>query len=410
MSLQKKSIFSILGPGLLFAGAAIGVSHLVQATRAGAEYGYGLIWALLLVHFFKYPFFRFGPKYAAATGESLLDGYKKLGNGYLTIYFIVNIATMFTIQAAVTIVTASLAAQLFPFTDNLIYAATIILLVSFLILTIGKYRLLDRLMKFIVIFLTISTLLAVSIALSKNNTSLSFQQVLPSNAVGISFLIAFLGWMPAPLDISIWHSLWSVEKNKDLKEKISVSKSIFDFNIGYFGTMLLGICFLLLGATVMFSSQEKFASSGAQFAIQLIQLYTDNLGGFTKPIIALAAFTTMFSTTITTLDASPRAMEKASSLLFNKQNLHYWFWSLFLVIGTLIILFFLLNSMLALVKIATIFSFLTAPIFAFLNYKLLTSKHTPQEFQPSNFMRFLSILGILFLICFSLWYLKITLL
>ena len=39
-----------LGPGLLFAGAAIGVSHLVQSTRAGADYGWGLTWALLLVN------------------------------------------------------------------------------------------------------------------------------------------------------------------------------------------------------------------------------------------------------------------------------------------------------------------------------------------------------------------------
>ncbi len=46
-----------LGPGLLFAGAAIGVSHLVQSTKAGAEFGFGLIWALLLCNFFKYPFF-----------------------------------------------------------------------------------------------------------------------------------------------------------------------------------------------------------------------------------------------------------------------------------------------------------------------------------------------------------------
>ena len=37
-----------LGPGLLFAGAAIGVSHLVQSTRAGADFSFGLIWALLL--------------------------------------------------------------------------------------------------------------------------------------------------------------------------------------------------------------------------------------------------------------------------------------------------------------------------------------------------------------------------
>ena len=102
-----------LGPGLLFAGAAIGVSHLVQSTRAGADFGLGLLWALLLVNLFKYPFFQFGPRYATATGESLLDGYKKLGKGVLATYYALNLATMFTIQTAVTIVTAGLAFTLF---------------------------------------------------------------------------------------------------------------------------------------------------------------------------------------------------------------------------------------------------------------------------------------------------------
>ena len=82
---------SKLGPGLLFAGAAIGVSHLVQSTRAGAEYGWGLIWALLLINLFKYPFFQYGPRYAHVTGESLLDGYYKLGKGYLWAYFLLQL-------------------------------------------------------------------------------------------------------------------------------------------------------------------------------------------------------------------------------------------------------------------------------------------------------------------------------
>ena len=46
-----------LGPGLLFAGAAIGVSHLVQSTRAGADFGFGLLWALVISIILKYPFF-----------------------------------------------------------------------------------------------------------------------------------------------------------------------------------------------------------------------------------------------------------------------------------------------------------------------------------------------------------------
>jgi Mn2+/Fe2+ NRAMP family transporter len=82
-----------LGPGLLFAGAAIGVSHLVQSTKAGANFGFGLLWALLLINLIKYPFFQFGPRYAAATGESLLEGYNKLGKGVLKAYALLTIAT-----------------------------------------------------------------------------------------------------------------------------------------------------------------------------------------------------------------------------------------------------------------------------------------------------------------------------
>lgn len=88
MTTKKASFLRSLGPGLLFAGASIGVSHLVQSTRAGADFGFGLLWALVLVNIFKYPFFQYGPRYASATGESLIVGYKKLGNGILFTYFI----------------------------------------------------------------------------------------------------------------------------------------------------------------------------------------------------------------------------------------------------------------------------------------------------------------------------------
>ena len=149
-----------LGPGLLFAGAAIGVSHLVQSTRAGADFGFGLIWALVLIHIVKYPFFQFGPRYATATGESLLDGYKKLGKGVLISYFVLNLATMFTIQAAVTIVTAGLAANLFGISTNPVVWSIIITIICLILLIIGKYKLLDNLMKIIILTLSISTIIA----------------------------------------------------------------------------------------------------------------------------------------------------------------------------------------------------------------------------------------------------------
>ena len=398
--------FSIkkIGPGLLFAGAAIGVSHLVQSTRAGADFGFGLIWALLLVNLFKYPFFQFGPRYASATGESLLDGYQKLGKGVLVAYFILTFATMFTIQTAVTIVTAGLASSLFGDFLSVETWTMIILFICILLLIIGRYNLLDKLIKIIIITLTISTLTAVGFAIFSTSDSVSFQQILPKVKPEVAFLIAFMGWMPAPLDISVWHSLWTVEKKKKSKE-FTPRSALFDFNVGYIGTIILGVAFVALGALVMFNSGNTFSSLASQFANQLLDMYTNSLGKWAYIFIGIAAFTTMFSTTLTTLDASPRAMAKTSELLKGKMIKNaYLFWIGILSLGTIIIFFCFATEMGELIEIATILSFLTAPFYALINYILISSKHTPKEWQPSIFMHILSIIGIIFLIAFSIWY------
>lgn len=405
MNLKKSNIFKFLGPGLLFAGASIGVSHLVQSTRAGADFGFGLIWALLLVNLFKYPFFQFGPRYASATGESLLDGYYKLGKGVLVIYFILNLVVMFTIQAAVTIVTAGLAINLFGLSDDPIIWSSIVTIVALIILLRGRYKILDNSMKFIIIVLTITTLSAVIVALFNIEKSFSFAQVLPQGTIEIGFLIAFMGWMPAPMDISIWHSLWAIEKKKDLKE-FDTKKSILDFNIGYFGTVILGMCFIALGALVMFESGENFSSRSDIFAQQLIGLYTKNIGASMYLIIGIAAFTTMFSTTLTTLDASPRAMTRTVELLWKpKSKKLYLIWIVFLSIGTILILKYFITDMGFMVKVATILSFLSAPFYAIINFILISGKHTPEAWRPSLGMKILSYAGILFLVGFNIWYL-----
>tara|TARA_Y100000748_G_scaffold62095_1_gene49951 strand:- start:3199 stop:4410 length:1212 start_codon:yes stop_codon:yes gene_type:complete len=395
-----------LGPGLLFAGAAIGVSHLVQSTKAGAEFGFGLIWALILCNFFKYPFFLFGTKYAHATGETLLDGYKKIGDYVLIIYLILSFVTIFTIQAAVTIVTAGLAIELFGFSNDITIWAIIIILGCLLLLLIGKYSLLDNLIKIIILVLGICTVLAVFYAKINSDMIIDINQIIPSNFEGIIFLVAFMGWMPAPLDVSIWQSIWT-------KEKIAINKTIdyktalYDFNIGYITTVVLGICFISLGAFVMYNSGEKFSDQGGEFASQLIDLYTSSIGENMFLIIAIAAFTTMFSTTITCLDASPRAMDKSFELLGFRKLSGYNFWLVILSAGTILIFIFFMSEMGSLVKIATILSFITAPIYAILNYTLVTSKFMPSNFHLSIKMKVYSIIGIIFLSSFSIWYITL---
>tara|TARA_B100000768_G_scaffold15527_1_gene14370 strand:+ start:2305 stop:3522 length:1218 start_codon:yes stop_codon:yes gene_type:complete len=403
-----KQIIQKLGPGLLFAGAAIGVSHLVQSTRSGADFGFGLLWALLLIHIVKYPFFQYGPRYASATGESLLEGYQKLGKGILEIYGILTFLTMFTIQSAVTIVTAGIATSLFGDFVSVKVWTIVILSLCFIILNIGKYQLLDVLMKVIVFTLTLTTLAATFMAFYNSNNTIEIAQYIPQGTVEITFLIAFMGWMPAPLDVSVWHSIWTTEKQKTSANKLNTKTALIDFNIGYIGTVVLGICFVSLGTLTMHATGTSFSDSAGDFSIQLIKIYTQSLGSWAYLIIGVAAFTTMFSTTLTTLDASPRSMNKTIELIFKKTFKNgYLGWSLILIIGTLIIYFFYLSDMRVLIKLATILSFLTAPFYASANYILISSKYTPKEWQPSRFMHLISCLGLLFLISFSIWYLTI---
>ncbi len=395
----------LLGPGILFAAAAIGVSHLVQATKAGAEYGMGLLWAIVIVHIVKYPFFLYGPKYAAATGESILDGFRRLGKPVLFAYFFINLMTMFTIQTAVGLVTAGLAQFFFGWTTDIFIWMAIVMGISATLLLLGKYNVLDKLMKIVVVLLTIATIVAVILSLSNTTQNIDFRQVIPRDTVGIVFLIALMGWMPAPLDVVVWQSLWAEEKKKE-EESYDADQSVLDFNIGYTFTSILAISFMLLGAFVMYGSGEVFSGSAIKFSQQLVTLYSSQLGESAKIFIGVAALATMFSTTLTTLDASPRAMSKTVKLLFpHRDKNDYNIWLGILLIGTLIIVKFFISEMGLMIKIATIFSFLTAPLFAIFILILIKSEHTPKEARPSKFMTVYSMLGIIFLLGFSGYYL-----
>src|SRR5690554_1977342 len=98
IKMRVSKLFALLGPGIVWAATSIGVSHIVQSTRAGADFGFTLLGFILLAHVTKYPFFLFGPKYAALTGNSLLDGYKNIGQWAFYLFLLLTFITMFFIQ------------------------------------------------------------------------------------------------------------------------------------------------------------------------------------------------------------------------------------------------------------------------------------------------------------------------
>lgn len=410
-STQKLSTLKYaLGPGLIMAAAAVGVSHLVQSTRAGADYGFTLIWAVILANIFKYPFLEFGPRYAIATQESMIRGYKKLGSWAFWIFVVFTAGTMFIIQAAVTIVSASLAAELTGLTLSPFIWSAILLLICISILLFGQYSALDSAIKVIMVVLTISTLVAILVAVF--NTQGATPKPMPpsiwSATGGVAFLIALMGWMPIPIDGAAWHSLWSLERIKQTGHCPNLKDCLVDFNIGYIGAGILALAFLSLGALIMFGSGVEFATTGGGFAKQLVSIYTSTLGEWAYWIIIICAFTTMFSTTLTVTDAYPRVMQEVVSVIKPSQEknskLNYKILIIAISLGSLLILYFAGSRFTFLIDLATTVSFLTAPVLAFINYRLVMAYHFPKEQQPPTWLRILSWAGILFLTGFTLFF------
>lgn len=401
-----KGLLKHIGPGFLLAGAAIGVSHLVQATRAGADYGVVLIFAILIACLTKYPFMEFGSRYASATGKNLIDGYRTLGRWYVVVFGLITVSTMFIIQAAVTIVSAGLAEYLFGFGWSNFTWSFVLLVLCILILLIGKYKKLDLLMKIVISLLTVSTFFSVIIAAFQVDFSaISFNKSSELWTLsGIGFIIALMGWMPIPIDASVWHSIWTQEKTIQTQHQPNSREAGFDFNLGYISATLLGILFFLMGLFLMNSSDISFASGSVAFSGQLIEMYTKTLGEWSRVLIAFIAFVTMFSTTLTVTDAFPRVMSKLvpNDNQSRKEINTYHLFIIVIPVVALGILYFLKSTFTVLVDFAAGLSFLASPVLAWFNLKLMTLKSSPIH-MSSAYLVF-SKICLFFLICFGIGY------
>jgi Mn2+/Fe2+ NRAMP family transporter len=303
-----------LGPGILLATAAVGGSHIVASTQAGALFGWQLAVLILLVNVLKYPFFRFGVEYSLQTGETLLEGYKKQGRGYLLSFVWLNLIAAVVNTAGVLLLTASLLQFFMPVQLSLTVLCLIVLAVCLLILLAGQYKLLDNVSKWVMVLLTITTVAAAVIAFNKGQAApADFVGPSPWQLMYLGFLVALMGWMPAPIEISAINSLWL--KAKQQHTPVNKQDGLFDFNLGYWSTTALALVFLALGALVQYGSEQRVEFAGAAYTSQFVAMYANTIGDWSKLLVALVAFLCMFGTTLTVLDGYARTINESFQLL-----------------------------------------------------------------------------------------------
>ena len=413
---ERLSLFSkTAGPGILFACTAIGVSHLVQSTRAGADFGLMMLGFVILVTVLKYPFFEYGSRYANSTQTSIIDGYKKLGTPALWLYFLLTVASMFFVTGAVGFVAAGFFENLFGIDFLGEWTVVILFVVCVGILAIGKYNVLDSLIKIIAIVLLVSTVSAFLFALY-NGPIEPMSEFEPKDLwtlSGIFFLLALMGWMPTAIDLSSWNSLWTLERIKQTNYKPKLKETLLEFRLAYLITGIIAVMFVVLGTFIFYGAGYELPNNNSDFAHKVVTLYTETIGGWSYTIIAASTFTVMFGTIIAVFDGYSRSLQRTIELIFTKKEVKIrtklrTFYVLFLIllsVGSLIVIFQFGNNLKELVDFATVLSFVIAPVIAIFNFRLVTGKFLEKVDQPSVFLRILSFVGIIFLSGFALFFL-----
>jgi len=400
-SAPLSTLIRSLGPGIMMAAAAVGGSHLVASTKAGAIYGWQLAALIILVNLFKYPFFKAGIQYTLGTGQSLVEGYSNLGRPYLVIFSILSAISAVVNTAALLLFSASLLSYFVPFDLATSTLCMIVLATCLIILFAGHYRALDTLSKSIMAILTITTLAAVAIAIdSPVEPDAAFVPPSPWSLAAIGFIVVTMGWMPAPIEISSITSMWL--KSQKEKQEVTAQSALFDFNVGYIGTALLALVFVALGALVLHGSGVELSRSGVGFTHQLVGIYASTIGEWSRPLIALIAFFCIFGSTITVIDGYSRVLAESQRLLFKKESSPKMLqgWIVIVSLAALSIVMFFSAALMPMLDFAMVLAFATTPFFALLNFILVSKTKLPKALAIGTKLKWLSVAGLIYLFGF----------
>jgi Mn2+/Fe2+ NRAMP family transporter len=394
---------------MMLAAVAVGVSHLVFSTQAGANYGFSLIGLILVVVILKYPAFHFSVQYASATGKSLVTGYANIGKPALMWLVAGFFVDTFIATGAVALVTAGLFISVFNIPFSGPQVAVALMIVSGLIRLNGQYSKAERIVKVLVLSFSVLAFVAtlLSLPLIGDGGRAVFAELTPSRSLAV-FVIAVAGWMPMPTNGAVLISKWVCEKRAASGGSFDGKQALADFRIGYGLAVVLAVCFLLMGTAVLFDADYKPPANPGAFATELLSIFTTVIGDWSYPIIAMASLAVMWSTQIALMDAMPRLTDRLLGTLTGRADdapPRYTKFLIVQVVGVSVILLFLMKGFTAFLYFATSMGFIAAPAIAYYNYVAMMSDEVPAELKPGRVITTWNWISVFFMGVFALAFL-----
>ena len=392
-----KEKLSSLGPGSVVAAAFIGPGTITMCSIAGAQFGYSLVWALiisiLITLVIQSTVVRISIVSDKPLSKLLIN---QFGNKYLKFLSIfLLISAIFVGNAAYEAgnISGSVLGLELIFNDELdVFGLNgyVILtgLIAFLIIFFGNNKFLERILISLVLIMSISfifTVFLVGVDLGELISPSNFFKIPDGSLLIIAGLI---GTTVVPYNIFLHAALvnekW--DSKNDLKD--AGFDTVFSILIGG----IISLCILLTAAGL----DKSNITSAIDLANNLEPLY----GSFSKFVLAIGLFSAGLTSSITAPLAAAYVVNGCLDLGLNRKSLVFKLIALLVLLIGLFSSFFQINSI-EIIKFAQITNGILLPLvviflFVLANNKFLVSK-TNNLFQ--NIISFLVVVFCL-LLCF----------
>ena len=233
-----------LGPGFVIAATGLGAGDLIAATVAGVQFHTALLWAVLVGAVLKGALNEGLARWQLATGSTLLEGWVRRlpswANGYFAAYLVL---WSFLVAAALMAACGLAANALLPGLSvrqwALLHSLLAVLLVSY-----GRYALLENLMKVFIGLMFVTVLAATfSLQVDWSTVAAGFVPSLPADA--LKLVLGVIGGVGGSVTL-LCYGYWMREKRWAGSECMTTMR--IDLWLAYAVTALFGICIVILAA------------------------------------------------------------------------------------------------------------------------------------------------------------------
>ncbi len=290
-----------MGPGFAYVLTVLGTGDLIANSTAGASYGYALIWILALGLVFRFVWVNVSAKYILVTGESLIEGYARVGRWVLWLILISVMVLMHLYNMYGLVMSGNAIHMLLPLPTE--WSAKIwslfFISLAFVMAYWGGYGVLELFCKILIAIMGVS-LVVVAILSKPDPTEVLQGTFIPSipadrGSYSVMFVVMALVGTVAGSVMNITYAYFVHEKGwKDLSY---LKQQRFDLVFGV-------VCLFLMGSLLQIAAGATVHPLGIDLkdADDLVRIFSEVQGVVGLIIFSLglwgAAFSTMVGTTV----------------------------------------------------------------------------------------------------------------